>query len=209
MAQVAHVVLKAKGSSEIGQLQDLIDGRKIVIRTVAFAAPMSLALAKGEQQDSEGAQFLYGTIAPNMVNIVFKDDVFPRIYSDIPFIKNVYHAVTGSDAVAGSVLKNKKDELNELLKMLLDMIRDTAESYRHFGKIIYYESADAIPTIHRDQGFHGTGWPKLHSNETNFCDVKRTTRSDDALAGDLMSALAGDPMSDHMALISPGLAFSV
>jgi len=197
MAQVAHVILKAKGSSKIGELQDLINGNDVTIRTVAFAAPMSIALTEGkQQQDSEGAQFLYGTIAPDMVNIVFKDDIFPRAYSHLLFIIGMYNMVTTS------LLKDKKDKLNNFLKRLIDMLRtdniqETVKGYRHFGKIIYYENVEAIPTIHRDLGYSETGWPKLDSGETSFRIVERTASSD------------VDLMSYHMALINPGLAFSV
>jgi hypothetical protein len=210
LAQVAHLYLTKLPSvdDDNSKLYGLHEAcKKVVIRTVAFSAPMTTALL--DKSTSEATtDFLKKSIAPNMRNVVYSADIVPRGYANLEFINDFVKAFLDSEQepVEGAakafadafvsfhiwVFKNRKDLMKQ------------AESYRHIGKLVYYEDATSRPLVHVDMGFFGDG-PKPGFGEKSFNDLfyggpkKNVPKKNVAMTA----------LENHLTLVTgPGLAYA-
>jgi len=129
MAQVAHVFLKS--SKCPAELSEVIAKYKVKIHTVAFSAPMSIAL-KDKSAPIKKIE--------DMVNFVYNMDIFPRLYDGRKFADEILKEFNQD----GSPLKSG---IEEFVKFHFEVVSDVLERYRHFGKIVYYGENDKEPQL--------------------------------------------------------------
>ena len=165
LAQVAHLFLK------LSPLYGLVDAcEEVDIRTVAFSAPMTTFLNK---PDGATTDFLEKFIEPKMCNIVFNTDIVPRAYGNLRFINSFVNAFLNDESRGGEKANDLADSfVNVVVKTFKNNEEavEQAESYRHVGKLIYYEDATATPVVYVDGGFSGDG-PKPKHGEKSFYDL--------------------------------------
>jgi hypothetical protein len=192
LAQVAHLFLK------LSPLYGLADAcEEVDIRTVAFSAPMTTFLNK---PDGATTDFLENFIEPKMCNVVFNTDIVPRAYGNLRFINSFVNAFLNDDSRGGEKSNDLADTFVNLVVKTFknnEEAVEQAESYRHVGKLIYYEDATATPVVYVDGGFSGDG-PKPKQGEKSFHDL-HYGRPD---------KVAETALDNHMTLVSaPGLAW--
>jgi hypothetical protein len=205
LAQVAHLYLTLLPSvdNEKSKLYGLAEAcKKVVIRTVAFSAPMTTALLD-KPTSKATTDFLKKSIAPNMRNVVYSADIVPRGYANLEFINDFVKAFLNSEQepVEGAakafadafvsfhtwIFANRKDLMKQ------------AENYRHIGKLVYYEDATNRPLVHVDVGFFGDG-PKPKTGEKSFNDL---------VYGGPQEDVAMTALDNHLTLVTgPGLAYA-
>mmetsp|Transcript_14361 Transcript_14361/g.21089 ORF Transcript_14361/g.21089 Transcript_14361/m.21089 type:complete len:408 (+) Transcript_14361:92-1315(+) len=184
LAQVAHLYLTAPGAK--WNVRD-----SACVETIAFSAPMTIAVKDDLDEGTE--QFLEEDIKPAMRNIVFKDDVIPRIASNFGFLNSFLNEFDNDDLLGG-VARKFAEPLVELCRNVLVDKKDELGCYCHIGKLIYYDNYDAAPKMYED-------WIAKHRRLEEDNDFK--TLSYDKPEG----RVADTAFSQHMALIKPGLAF--
>ena len=123
LAQVAHAFLTSS-TRESKDLAEVIKKHNVEIYTVAFSAPMSIAL-----KDAKEGNFK----VDNMINFVFNMDPVPRLYSGFQFVTEVVEAL------------QLKQFLESLAFKFMDKEEPVLDLYRHFGTIFYYEEGDSNP----------------------------------------------------------------
>jgi hypothetical protein len=206
LAQVAHhlyLTLLPSVDNEKSKLYGLAEAcKKVVIRTVAFSAPMTTALLD-KPTSKATTDFLKKSIAPNMRNVVYSADIVPRGYANLEFINDFVKAFLNSEQepVEGAakafadafvsfhtwIFANRKDLMKQ------------AENYRHIGKLVYYEDATSRPLVHVDVGFFGDG-PKPKTGEKSFNDL---------VYGGPQEDVAMTALDNHLTLVTgPGLAYA-
>mmetsp|Transcript_32458 Transcript_32458/g.32801 ORF Transcript_32458/g.32801 Transcript_32458/m.32801 type:complete len:197 (-) Transcript_32458:165-755(-) len=147
---------------------------QIVVRTVAFEAPMSVVfdphkprlpfgrLSDDDKKENEFGKEFLKKCGTNMCCTVYNMDVVPRLYSQVGFtlelIENLVLNDTGHDGAAkhlvkrlvfalggGIVLSKARGTLLPLVTCLL--------RYKHLGKTIYYDGkngTDANPVVYEN-----------------------------------------------------------
>jgi hypothetical protein len=205
VAQVAHLFLEGARSDD-GSVWSTL--RNLKVRSIAFSAPMT-TVNIDRKNDAKSVQFL-NKVGAEMCNIIYESDPVPRGYANLTFInKLVENALpqvikglpiprafkwalkfAGVPGKVGDFVENKIASQSELFKV--------AEAYRHIGKIVYYEDAEATPLVYIDKGFH---FDKPEGSTDNlFYDIPYIP-SDNVYES---------VMTNHMFLVTgPGLAYNV
>jgi Lipase (class 3) len=210
IAQVAHLYLQLLQPNPRSRLYGLAEAlQKVTVRTLAFSAPMTTALASVAASGPEGTtprdqtiDFLNTVMAPVMRNIIYSTDVVPRGYANLQFIDAFLRAFV-ADPTTNGVKSSFVDTFLRfhrfIFKSRTDLMKQ-AEQYFHVAKIIYYESANSAPVVYVDGGFANHG-PMRRDNDTekSFYDLTYT-----APTGNVAQAA----FAIHMEVVTgPGLAF--
>jgi hypothetical protein len=124
LAQVAHAFLTNK--KEGSDIYKAIEDNNVDVCTLAFSAPMSIALREGAT-DSDIFK------VPNMANFAYDMDPVPRVYSCVEFLLNMV------GQIEESMNKIKEVVIDSVVNVLLQKKEPALQQYRHFGKIFYYE----------------------------------------------------------------------
>mmetsp|Transcript_10497 Transcript_10497/g.23173 ORF Transcript_10497/g.23173 Transcript_10497/m.23173 type:complete len:408 (-) Transcript_10497:116-1339(-) len=214
IAQVAHLFVQGEMMIEHSPWNQM---ENLKIRTIAFAAPMSICLL--DRKDKESLRFIKRA-GEMMCNIIYRSDVVPRGYGNLQFtnalfkdiipqiIKEKMTGFLGIIRIIGGVDKRASN-------LFQGMIRGNEETiavmtyFRHIGRIIYYGSKDSKPEIYIDNGYYYKPQKK-----------KKTKLNSTKVAGKLFRDLKYKKMKDpietleryHMFLVGigdgPGLAYN-
>ena len=154
LASVGHLFVKAQidgGTDNNNNAQSVWHGlSRLTCYTVAFAAPMAMfhLPASGGDKKNTASEQLLRDVGKNSCNFVFNCDVVPRGYSHTDYIYDVIEAVASEVARENNPLPlNVGSRL--LTDAVLGVVRKTAQEslpvavkYRHYGRLLYYASAE-------------------------------------------------------------------
>ena len=161
LANIAHLCLTIP-SEDWKSLVETCEDKKVIIKTLAFSAPMTTIVdtvvdgdtavndIKKEKMEKM-KKLLNDKIFPNVYNIYFLGDVVPRAYSHLEYL---------NDFVNGLLIRNSS--LNCVARSIVQVIKAFAEDhnlleqalkYSHIGQLIELKGpTNATPTTCDDKG---------------------------------------------------------
>lgn len=212
IAQVAHLFLAGQQRRDFSEWVEALMDEDVSIRTVAFAAPMTIAIL---HRNHQGSNYFLRDVGENMCNFVFGMDVVPRAYSCLGFMNRTMEAavpeIVGGIPVPGIVkrfLRIQKiltDGINGFIEDQSDLIK-VMTFYSHIGTIVYYADVESPPVLLRDEGFYYRPLPGKSSEislsfQYLFRNIKYEKQSFATLT-DMHNILVGNGCG-------PGLAYNI
>lgn len=204
IGQVAHTVLRAQMQDANSPWSKL---NNVNVRSVVFSAPMTTVVLDDYSDETE--EFV-DELDENSCNLIFSNDLVPRVYGYLSFINDYADDVIPK--LGPYLRKDKPLKLPSLfLKVVIDKIAeaqkkkllenklfeeltDVMSDYIHPGNIVYYKDENAKPRVLKDLGAH-------HANSDN----KETYRSVKYIP---VKNPIDDFMPWHMTIINgPGLSY--
>jgi len=173
IASVAHVLiegqLQQEGTIWAKYKTELLDtkGKEFSVKSVVFSAPSSIV--DDSNGDSMTTDFL-DKISSNACNIVYSQDVVPRIPGNMKFLNDmvddlvpqVTEGLRGQfgglkGAAAGIAINYLDDNWESTFTSLKNNtsfkdLMSVAGKYQHYGNIIYYANDTAVPQKFKDYG---------------------------------------------------------
>lgn len=204
VAQVAHLFVEGSRANPRSPWSESTL-KDLNVRTIAFSAPMT-TVNLDRKHDPESVRFV-NHVGSTMCNVIYESDPVPRGYAHLDFIHRIVRnalpqvvkglkiprTVKWAFGVQGRI----QDAITDGIEGNQELFR-VAESFRHIGKVIYYEDEQSEPVTYCDKGFHYSK-PK-DSTQNLFYDIEYKE-------SDNVFQTAAD---NHNFLVrGPGLAYGV
>jgi hypothetical protein len=210
LALVAHV----QAATLMARDDSVWNKAKVSLRTIAFAAPMAIAIEPNTQPGSVVDQ-----VASNACNIIYDYDPVPRAYSMMNFIAKVANsAIDNIGWGIGTVLRlflpkeltvlmdKGVEELTAKEEKRIRMILRAMFRYRHLGKLVFYEHAEAEPVEVVDEGPIDKIPVDLSMKSSTEKKLFSSIVFDKKRKGVSMESIAA---THNLLVLGPGLAYNI